>query len=444
MVSCSRKRKSECTPPCEWVVGSGCKSPSPDRASPRLRRRSCSSYRKSECSSPCEWVKGLGCRSPVQSKKSQRREKPCKPNQIRNPDTGRCVSKDGVVGRRILQHRRSRSRSRTPPPLSPLYSDYEPTSPETNPYEQTSPRRHARRRSPPSPYKDKTPVRYTMKHLPRVNMNEYVTKKYGKFIYKFISNFYKVPINQITAVKQMGKGQYGEVFMFRIIDNLIIIKFEKVKDKSLREMKNEYEMHVMFYEDNIGVPKPLFYAVSHNKKFTFVGMELDPYAVDFGFFEKQLLKPVKQYILKYMIESIDALLTRLCERGYIHKDMHWGNIGYQDIHTSSKSSLIEFPIIIDNQLHYVSPLLIDFGFSEKRPCSPDLELLQLIRTLYPFFQENCHRSNRDYLYSELLKLLDKHGKVLSSSLAIFPKQPKWSEEEFIKIDKLYKVLFYDY
>ena len=47
-------------------------------------------------------------------RKSPKPLKSCKSNQVRNPKSGRCVSRTGKIGKQILS-RRSRSRSRTPP-----------------------------------------------------------------------------------------------------------------------------------------------------------------------------------------------------------------------------------------------------------------------------------------------------------------------------------------
>lgn len=64
-MSCRIKRKQECidSEDCKWTVGKGC---SPIRPSYRRRspRRGCTRFRKNDCSRPCKWIKGTGCRSP--------------------------------------------------------------------------------------------------------------------------------------------------------------------------------------------------------------------------------------------------------------------------------------------------------------------------------------------------------------------------------------------
>lgn len=39
--------------------------------------------------------------------------KACKPNQIRNPDTNRCVKKSGVIGKKILSGKRKSSKKKS-------------------------------------------------------------------------------------------------------------------------------------------------------------------------------------------------------------------------------------------------------------------------------------------------------------------------------------------
>lgn len=55
----------------------------------------CSRKRKSQCSSPCIWRVGRGCGT--DSGKND-----CRPDQIRNPITGRCVKRDGAIGKKLM------------------------------------------------------------------------------------------------------------------------------------------------------------------------------------------------------------------------------------------------------------------------------------------------------------------------------------------------------
>jgi len=72
------------------------------------RRKYCAQKIKDEClnSPECQFISGIGCRnnsyipSPVQPG-----EDGCLPGQIRNPDTGNCVQRNGKTGRAILLSR---------------------------------------------------------------------------------------------------------------------------------------------------------------------------------------------------------------------------------------------------------------------------------------------------------------------------------------------------
>jgi hypothetical protein len=44
---------------------------------------------------------------------------PCKSGQIRNPATGRCVKRNGSIGRKILSRSKSPVRHRSPAPCKP-------------------------------------------------------------------------------------------------------------------------------------------------------------------------------------------------------------------------------------------------------------------------------------------------------------------------------------
>lgn len=56
-MSCSKKRKQECTPPCQWIKGKGCKNPIQSPKTP------CYKKRKPECTPPCQWITGKGCKN---------------------------------------------------------------------------------------------------------------------------------------------------------------------------------------------------------------------------------------------------------------------------------------------------------------------------------------------------------------------------------------------
>lgn len=98
-------------------------------------------------------------------------------------------------------------------------------------------------------------------------------------------------------------------------------------------------------------------------------------------------------IIKWLIEIFDFL----CKNKFVHGDLHWGNIFYVELE-SYRSKPDPPP---NNLEKYFQPLLIDFGKSSKGRCNIQLEVLQLLRTLYIFKKINPY--NRSYLEKKLLK-----------------------------------------
>lgn len=351
----------------------------------------CSKKRKNACHSPCVWVKSKGCRKPQKSvdKKQQR---PCSPDKILNPETNRCVNRNGKIGKQVLERQKDQ-----PKPVD-VYPFLEP----------------------------------------HTNLNQSISRKYGTQIMKIISDITKVQPNQIIFKKHLGKGSYGDVYIVKLIDRVLIVKFERFggeNRKTLQDLIEEYKMHEQFYIRKTGVPKPYFYGYIENLFIT--AMKLDPFAVDFGLFEKQIQKELPTHILSYMLQSIEATLAHFEKHRLMHGDFHWGNIGFQDLHSQSKTALIEFTIMVnDRNWYYVSPLLIDFGFAKIGKFFPDVELIQLIRTLYPCYIR-VDPKNREFLYQGLLKLIDKYGTMLKREF--FPVKPEWTDQE----EKLMSKMFSD-
>ena len=370
----------------------------------------CSSKRKSQCRSPCTWVTGKGCRSPENKrkkrksdvrKKSVERSRVCPPDKILNPETNRCVSRDGKIGRRILEQQNRKKRRDAPKEVP-------------NPIS-----------VPPYPFIE-----------PHTNLNPLIQRKYGSRVLKIISEITRASPNQITFIKHLGKGSYGDVYIVKIIDRVLILKFEQFggdSRKTLEELVHEYKTHEQFYLRKTGVPKPFFYG--HVDNLFITAMKLDPFAVDFGLFEKQIQKALPTHILKYMLQSIDAILAHFKKHKLMHGDFHWGNIGFQDLHSQSKTVLIEFAIMAnDRSWYYISPLVIDFGFAHIGKSFLDVELIQLIRTLYPSYIR-VDRKNREFLYQGLLDLVDKYAGTLKREF--FPAKPQWTREEENLMDKMF-------
>jgi hypothetical protein len=408
----------------------------------------------------------------------------CRSNQILNPETGRCVKRNGAIGKRILEQNRQpdevkehideQYKHKWPMralkflPLDKLrkYCRYhnilgcsqmnknqildfiESNYPEEIISDEEIQRQREEERKQEEEVKVGDAVPYPEINLPNVNLNNSVERKYGKQIIGAIANLNKIPPNQIVFLKRLGSGAYGDIYVVRIINKKVIIKIEEYgqrNGKKIEDIYREYNTHVQFYQHKVGVPKP--YYVGHyreentNRQISFTAMKLDSYAIDFGLFETQLNERIPQYILDYMLQSIDAILGHFCKHHLIHGDFHWGNIGFQDIHSQSQTVLTQFPVRINTNnreyVYYISPLVIDFGFAETNVrCKPHLELIQLIRTLYPQYTRSIPE-NRNYIYNGLLNLIDKYCEPRILNRNMLPLRPTWSERESNISDKLF-------
>ena len=82
---CTKFRKNDCLSPCQWIKGTGCRSPQPLRRS--RPRTGCSRYRKLDCASPCEWIKGTGCRMSEEEEEEEEEEEKSILQEINDPLT---------------------------------------------------------------------------------------------------------------------------------------------------------------------------------------------------------------------------------------------------------------------------------------------------------------------------------------------------------------------
>ncbi len=124
----------------------------------------------------------------------------------------------------------------------------------------------------------------------------------------------------------------------------------------------------------------------------------------YGLIEMDLIDGVMDNILKEnlsddvlasIVSGVLDMLDELGNNNLVHGDMHWGNIG--------------FNLLLNDQdnIAGIQLLFIDFGLA----CCPnanidpdlELELVQLIRTLAPEFQEMPDKS-RKYIFDRLYKV----------------------------------------
>lgn len=339
----------------------------------------------------------------------------CRPDQIINPQTNRCVKKTGSIGRRLLaQQERLNDVQRVERPLSPsveLIKQYRP--------------------------KQSNSVR---------NINKDILDLYGFPIFEMLAVETQTPVPNIIFKRLVGEGGYGRVFEVEMDTERIIVKIQQLKNKTiaLKELKLEFKNQEKFYNAGIGAPEPLMVGTFTNKKkiYGVITMKLEYFARDFGMLKDMLGRKLPRVELEKIGTMLEMLIDQLCAKNLIHGDMHYGNIGLQYA-SSSTNPQIELGVEIDGQRFWVSPFIIDFGLSKFGiPCLRELEIMQLIRTMYPQVGgDTIHRYNRGVLYAMFYTMLCKSGddgKRLASKL---PKKPTWSDREVELVDELHTKVF---
>ncbi len=419
--------------------------------------QACSTRRKKQCTPPCNWIIGVGCRGSPGSPR-------CRSDQILNPATNRCVNKTGVIGKRILE---SRERRRSPPPKHKKVIESPPKELEipskifdkcaSNKVLNPKTGRCVLRRGTigkkileakgggvkfgNAPVKDAfQPI--SADH--DLELDRDIAQIYGKKIFSVIAEVNGVHVEDVKFIQKVKQGDFGSVYTASIDGKAVVIKFEffMKNERSMEHMEHENKMHIMFYNEKVGAPKPYFFKFMMTKnRFNSVfisGMKLDEYALNFGLFQSQLETPQTRDMLNYMLESIGLIIDQMCRKNLIHGDLHWDNIGFQNKESQSKTVIGDFAIFEGDVIAFrVSPLVIDFGFSKEGKCMPGLEIIQLIRTLFPGWSgvKDIHRRNRDYLYENLVRML-KH---YEPSIVLPNKNTDWNQRGpfFKEIDKIF-------
>lgn len=291
--------------------------------------------------------------------------KPCKKNQIRNPKTGRCVLKSGKIGQQILKNKKSvklhvkRKQSKTIQRKRNILRTRKP------------------RRVKNKQYMNLAPL---IKRYGRNNVEQMIPSGYSFF-------------------EKLGSGVYGTTYSIksRSGQKLALKIQEQHGSKNEFETKMKYEVDIQIKFALYGLsPKVYdlsFFTYKNTIYSTILMGQID------GVMEHSILNTPKNVgskgICENWIIAIENLINGMCRANLIHGDFHIGNIGFVlDMSQDDEDDDVEW---IPNEFsfidrsHYIKAMIIDFGFSKRGKCNPNLELTQLIRTVIgskPDFKNN--------------------------------------------------------
>ncbi len=334
-------------------------------ASPaRKRSKSPRSRRSSEVKSKCA---GKVC-------PSDPKEKVC------NPSTGRCVLKDGKVGKKFS--RRSRSRARAARPSRAVLA--------------------ARARVP---------------KVPKLKAARVFNTPYGKEIRKML------PAG-VTEFSKLGRGTFGVVYLSCVDSKnpktCSVFKVERIP-KNYEDMKDvEPAMQRKFANHGLAPKVRNVRFTRNNKGSLYRIIEMEKIAGTLASYLK-IKRPLR--VLEMIAEWVSDLIESMCKYGLIHGDMHLDNIGYNLLEDKMFYGKA-YPVAMNLQL-------IDFGWAccanKAVPCNPRMELLQLARTA----DIGIEQSNGDHLRDMFLEMYNERYR------------PHVSGDQK-SLEKAYEKLFYAY
>lgn len=222
------------------------------------------------------------------------------------------------------------------------------------------------------------PVLATKHHKTKVHIDM------AKLHKEFGSQFLKLLPKKHSMQKQIGKGAFGKVYLSCNHKNsCFVLKLQVVTDK--KEFTDELKLQKLFHSKKLA-PKLYSYKLYTYKNKTIGAILMDPvdYMLPTLLTNKLPTPELNQYII-WLVEVIDLL----CKYKLAHNDLHFDNIAISD----------------NNGI--LSPILIDFGQSTVGKCYPQLEFLQMIRTLNTRYFPELHKHNIKYLSKELSNIYRK-------------------------------------
>jgi hypothetical protein len=183
-----------------------------------------------------------------------------------------------------------------------------------------------------------------------------IYKKYGNQFEAYLPKDYYV-------VKQSGSGKFGTVYIACTSPlDCFALKLQHVKNVSV--FMEEIEMQKLFH--NHGLAPPIHGYAIYTHKGNKVGViKMGKIVTTLSSLLRQRLS---ESVLHTLIDSTLDFIEVLCNNNLVHGDMHWDNIGI-NVGLDEKGEVNIYPV------------LIDFGWSSDGECRPELEVIQLLRTI---------------------------------------------------------------
>ena len=355
-------------------------------------------------------------RSPARRRKpsagNNRSLKPCKPHQIRKQrKPRRCVNKDGPAGKSALRYmmRAAPAPVIPPHPISPQEEADELKEIEES--EQLSNAVDQLVYSPPQ----------VDMHQEYIDLSMEAVEEYGPEI------LYADGGSGIILLGVLGEGAFGKVYAAQSDRHPIPFALKVQVNAHAPVLANEIRMGRKFQEAGL-TPAILFF-----KKWRFMRDRVSVIGMDIvtagGMLDDILKNPLPIPFLERIYGVIQQMIKTMCEKNFVHGDFHWGNIGFMKDNNRSPQSLSLNDDIFGDGTN-VRLAVIDFGWSSTSKCNPQLELLQLIRTI-PL--SDIDKSNADYLFFRLKHDYDENsiggGEVTT---------PEQANRKFFQLHKKYE------
>lgn len=230
---------------------------------------------------------------------------------------------------------------------------------------------------------------------------------------KFVKRYGKGLVSALPAdfiiLKQIGKGNYGRVYLLCKDDNGqcrkdYVLKLQRKSPKQSttkfkQDIDHEIQMHKKFFKAGIAPELITNYYFTHrNQLYSVIVMsKVNVLNDDLNTFPKSM--DVDRYCT-LVVNKIDKLVKTMCKHRLIHRDMHNENI----------ATLIHDTEFVWQSQTPFKLLLIDFGMARSGRCNPRIEILQLVRSLMIDKDEFKNQKLFECLTQKLYQLYTRYAR----------------------------------